>query len=232
VNLSYSCLGVPCEGAALTCIAGRCASDAVDVTTLPSFVEGLFEDTATGCFDATTCLSLAMPARLANVPADSGASGTSSLDRCTFTIPDEDAQGRSISVPAGTPLNVRVVYGNAPGAGSIPRAEVLNLGPDGFSIPDPTKPGVIRLASGRTTPAPWVNVLANPHFGTVVSESGGAYTWCENAHEFRVTPWSNDALADMVGEALAATVVAAQEQAHAVDADHPAGCRAGAGTWP
>lgn len=148
VNLSYSCLGVPCEGAALTCIAGRCASDAVDVTTLPSFVEGLFEDTATGCFDATTCLSLAMPARLANVPADSGASGMSSLDRCTFTVPDKDPQGRSISVPAGTPLNVRVVYGNAPGAGSIPRAEVLNLGPDGFSIPDPTKPGVIRLASG------------------------------------------------------------------------------------
>ena len=32
------------------------------------------------------------------------------------------------------------------------------------------------------TPAPWVNVLANPWFGTVVSESGGAYTWCENAH--------------------------------------------------
>jgi len=147
VTLSYSCLGVPCDGA-LTCIAGRCASDAVDVTTLPSFVEGLFEDTADGCFDATTCLSLAIPARLANVPADSSASGTSSLDRCTFTIPDEDAQGRSISVPAGTPLNVRVVYGNSSGAGSIPRAEVLNLGPDGFSIPDPTKPGVIRLATG------------------------------------------------------------------------------------
>ena len=31
------------------------------------------------------------------------------------------------------------------------------------------------------TPAPWVNVLANPQFGTVISESGGAYTWSENA---------------------------------------------------
>ncbi len=39
------------------------------------------------------------------------------------------------------------------------------------------------------TPAPWVNVLANSQFGTVVSESGIAYTWCENAHEFRLTPW-------------------------------------------
>ncbi len=30
------------------------------------------------------------------------------------------------------------------------------------------------------TPAPWINVLANPSFGTVVSESGSAYTWAEN----------------------------------------------------
>ena len=42
------------------------------------------------------------------------------------------------------------------------------------------------------TPAPWVNVLANPRFGTVLSESGVAYTWRENAHEFRLTPWSDD----------------------------------------
>ncbi len=61
---------------------------------------------------------------------------------------------------------------------------------------------VIRLESGQVTPAPWVNVLANPHFGTVVSESGGAYTWCENAHEFRLTPWYNDPISDVSGEAF------------------------------
>ena len=52
------------------------------------------------------------------------------------------------------------------------------------------------------TPAPWVNVLANPYFGTVVSESGTAYTWVENSHEFRLTPWSNDPIQDTPGEAL------------------------------
>ena len=52
------------------------------------------------------------------------------------------------------------------------------------------------------TPAPWVNVLANPHFGTVISESGLAYTWSENAHEFRLTPWSNDPVSDSSGEAF------------------------------
>jgi cellobiose phosphorylase len=56
--------------------------------------------------------------------------------------------------------------------------------------------------AGRETPAPWVNVLANPNFGTVVSESGGAYTWSENAHEFRLTPWYNDPVRDLSGEAL------------------------------
>ena len=45
-------------------------------------------------------------------------------------------------------------------------------------------------------------MLANPWFGTVVSESGGAYTWCENAHGYRLTPWQNDAVSDPSGEAF------------------------------
>ena len=61
---------------------------------------------------------------------------------------------------------------------------------------------VIALAPGETTPAPWVNVLANPNFGTVISENGVAYTWAENAHEFRLTPWNNDPVSDASGEAL------------------------------
>ena len=61
---------------------------------------------------------------------------------------------------------------------------------------------VITTAQGQGTPAPWVNVLANPHFGTVISESGQAYTWSENAHEFRLTPWHNDPVSDASGEAF------------------------------
>ncbi|HWQ95366.1 MAG TPA: glucoamylase family protein, partial [Gammaproteobacteria bacterium] len=61
---------------------------------------------------------------------------------------------------------------------------------------------VITIAPGRVTPAPWVNVLANPHFGTVISENGLAYTWSENAHEFRLTPWHNDPVSDSSGEAF------------------------------
>jgi cellobiose phosphorylase len=61
---------------------------------------------------------------------------------------------------------------------------------------------VITLQPGKVTPAPWVNVIANPSFGTVTSETGSAYTWFENAHEFRLTPWSNDPVQDVTGEAF------------------------------
>ena len=61
---------------------------------------------------------------------------------------------------------------------------------------------VIILRPGLVTPAPWANVLANPGFGSVISESGGAYTWYQNAHEFRLTSWYNDAVGDISGEAF------------------------------
>jgi cellobiose phosphorylase len=61
---------------------------------------------------------------------------------------------------------------------------------------------VVTLEPGQSTPAPWANVIASPHIGTVVSESGSAYTWVENAHEFRLTTWHNDPLCDSSGEAL------------------------------
>ncbi len=81
-----------------------------------------------------------------------------------------------------------------------PRELVAGNGLGGFT-PD-GREYVITLQPGQTTPAPWVNVLANPTFGTVVSESGSAYSWSENCHEFRLTPWHNDAVSDPTGEAF------------------------------
>ena len=61
---------------------------------------------------------------------------------------------------------------------------------------------VITVSSQRMTPLPWVNVLANPYFGTLVSECGSACSWSENAQAFRLTPWSNDPVADANTEAF------------------------------
>ncbi|MDH5513289.1 MAG: cyclic beta 1-2 glucan synthetase, partial [Gammaproteobacteria bacterium] len=86
-----------------------------------------------------------------------------------------------------------------PAATGFPRRDLMLFnGLGGF-----TRDGreyVIMTAPGQVTPAPWVNVLSNSHFGTVVSENGMAYTWGENAHEFRLTPWNNDPVSDASGE--------------------------------
>lgn len=83
--------------------------------------------------------------------------------------------------------------------GELPRRDLMFFnGWGGFTTDG--REYVIVLEPGVVTPAPWVNVLANPHFGSVVSESGAAYTWYQNAHEFRLTPWYNDAVSDVSGE--------------------------------
>jgi cellobiose phosphorylase len=55
---------------------------------------------------------------------------------------------------------------------------------------------------GQWTPAPWINVIANPDFGFTVSETGAGYTWSGNSSENRLTPWANDPVVDPPGEAL------------------------------
>lgn len=61
---------------------------------------------------------------------------------------------------------------------------------------------LVVLDPSATTPAPWVNVLANPRFGALVSSSGTSCTWAENCHEFRLTPWPADAVSETSGEGL------------------------------
>ncbi|MBL0309683.1 MAG: cyclic beta 1-2 glucan synthetase [Bacteroidetes bacterium] len=73
--------------------------------------------------------------------------------------------------------------------------ELGGFSPDG-------KEYFIKTDNKNKTPAPWVNVIANPNFGTVISESGSAYSWTENAHELRLTSWSNDPVSDTSGEAF------------------------------
>ncbi|PZX48780.1 cyclic beta-1,2-glucan synthetase [Cereibacter changlensis] len=58
------------------------------------------------------------------------------------------------------------------------------------------------LRDGATTPAPWLNVIANPAFGFQVSAEGSGHTWAENSRENQLTPWSNDPVCDPAGEAV------------------------------
>ncbi len=58
------------------------------------------------------------------------------------------------------------------------------------------------LRDGQRTPAPWINVVANPGFGFQVSAEGSGCTWAGNSRENRLTPWSNDPVGDRPGEVL------------------------------
>jgi hypothetical protein len=93
-----------------------------------------------------------------------------------------------VRVPRLVPT--RVPRLDVPATPSPARELVLFNGLGGFT-PDGSE-YVVTTPAGDATPAPWCNVLANPTFGTVISESGSAYTWSENAHEFRLSPWHND----------------------------------------
>ncbi len=54
----------------------------------------------------------------------------------------------------------------------------------------------------RLAPAPWANVVANPGFGFLVSESGSGFTWSGNSQANRLTPWNNDPVSDPPGEVV------------------------------
>lgn len=61
---------------------------------------------------------------------------------------------------------------------------------------------IIRVTSAAPTPAPWINVLANSQFGSIVSERGAATTWYGNSSEHRLSSWYNDPVGDRSGEAI------------------------------
>ena len=58
------------------------------------------------------------------------------------------------------------------------------------------------LGAGRSIPAPWINVIANPSFGFQVAVEGSGYTWSLASRENQLTPWSNDPVTDRPGEVL------------------------------
>ncbi|MBS1997666.1 MAG: cyclic beta 1-2 glucan synthetase, partial [Cyanobacteria bacterium SZAS LIN-2] len=96
-------------------------------------------------------------------------------------------------------LPSKAAQAESPRSDGPSRELVLNNGLGGFT-PD-GREYVITLQNGDRTPAPWSNVIANPYFGSVISESGASYSWAENAHEYRLSPWHDDPVCDLSGEA-------------------------------
>jgi cellobiose phosphorylase len=106
---------------------------------------------------------------------------------------------KRLATRATIPQIIPKPYNGAVVKGLLPVRELVQYnGLGGFSKDG--KEYIITTSTKNLTPLPWVNVIANPHFGTVVSEAGQSYTWVENAHEFRLSPWNNDPVSDSAGE--------------------------------
>ena len=114
---------------------------------------------------------------------------------------DRRARAEAI-VPAAWPATRERKRNDTPVAlPAVQRPDLTAFNGHGGFTPDGREYVIVTHRDART-PAPWINVLANEYFGTVVSESGSAYTWCENANAYRLTPWANDPVSDPSGEAI------------------------------
>jgi len=103
------------------------------------------------------------------------------------------------AVPAVAPPSRRTLPSEPTAALRRPTLEFFN-GLGGFA--ERGREYVTILDPGQSTPAPWINVIANPTFGFHVSVEGSGYTWSINSQENQLTPWSNDPVADAPGEVI------------------------------
>jgi cyclic beta-1,2-glucan synthetase len=115
------------------------------------------------------------------------------------------AQQLDFPAPRAAPAeDVAVAREPGPGAPATVQPTVPPLalanGVGGFA--DRGREYVIVLEGDQETPRPWVNVIANPRLGTIVTASGSAFTWSENSRENRLTPFANDPVSDPSGEAI------------------------------
>jgi len=103
----------------------------------------------------------------------------------TFALPEHMARKRDPRDPSAVLPFMELPFFNSLG-GFTPEGKeyAIYIGPD------------------MHTPAPWVNVIANPSFGTLVSETGSGFTWRGNSQRNRLTQWSNDPVMDPPSEAI------------------------------
>ena len=113
-----------------------------------------------------------------------------------------DQLDRSRRQAAATPGHVLGTLPPADRAVAPARAQDLEFfnGLGGFSAQGSEY--VVLLGPGQCTPAPWINVVANPAFGFQVAAEGSGFTWSMNSRENQLTPWSNDPVTDRPGEAI------------------------------
>ncbi len=132
------------------------------------------------------------------------------LPRFEPSLVEVAAVPRDLPVPAAMPPPPPPLSASSRVASALASAADHSLSPappllfgngiGGFS--DDGREYVIEVDAEQVPPAPWCNVLANPTFGCLVSESALGVTWSGNSGENRLTPWRNDPVSDIPAEVL------------------------------
>jgi cyclic beta-1,2-glucan synthetase len=115
------------------------------------------------------------------------------------SLADQINRARDLKAAIAPPLWPVTTAAETESALPSPALEFFN-GLGGFAVDG--RDYVTILGAGARTPAPWVNIIANPSFGFQVSTEGGGFTWGLNSQQNQLTPWSNDAVGDAPGEVL------------------------------
>ncbi len=63
-----------------------------------------------------------------------------------------------------------------------------------------TEDGKEYVITDPFTPKPWINVLSNSHYGIVVSQLNGGFSWLDNSNLNRLTRWNQDLIMDNWGK--------------------------------
>ena len=114
------------------------------------------------------------------------------------TLAEQLKRLATVRIATAQPVRARrpVGFGPAPDTSGL----AFFNGYGGFDVA--AREYVVVLRDGARTPAPWINVVANPDFGFHASADGAGYTWSRNSRENQITPWSNDPVANRSGEMI------------------------------
>ena len=83
---------------------------------------------------------------------------------------------------------------------ALPKIEyAYRLGKGGFL---PSGEFALEFNGRSLTPRPWSNIIANKTFGSIITESGGGYTFYKNSSLNKLTEWSNDPVLDKCSEGI------------------------------
>ena len=63
-----------------------------------------------------------------------------------------------------------------------------------------TKEYIFKSSILNEVTRPWINILCNEKFGTIITDNLGGFTWAENSRLNRITKWDNDPIVDVPSE--------------------------------